>query len=66
MGVITSMSEKIISKESTQRHDICKGCEHYRKSLDQCKVCGCIMTVKTKLKNTSCPKGKWGNNSWKL
>jgi hypothetical protein len=52
--------------ESKKRHDICKGCEEYRKITDQCKLCNCFMVLKTKLKNVSCPKGKWGENSWSL
>lgn len=53
-------------QEAKKRHNICKSCDKYRKALDQCKVCGCIMTLKTKLDNATCPIGKWGNNSWEI
>ena len=42
-----------------QRHLICKECPFYRKKLDQCKKCGCIMTQKTKLADAFCPVHKW-------
>lgn len=47
---------EIIAKD---RLDICKGCEHYISTTHQCKKCGCIMNLKTKLPNASCPIGKW-------
>jgi hypothetical protein len=43
-----------------QRMDICLKCEHYSKSLTgMCKVCGCILHLKTALKKSKCPKKKW-------
>ena len=54
----------IEKQEAKTRHNICKSCEKYRKITDQCKMCGCIMTLKTKLEKSTCPLGKWGNNGW--
>lgn len=51
-------------KEQEMRYQICKSCEEYIESTDQCNVCMCFMSLKTRLKNSSCPKGKWGNNTW--
>jgi hypothetical protein len=42
-----------------QRHAICKDCPFYRKKVDQCKKCGCIMNQKTKLADAFCPVHKW-------
>lgn len=42
------------------RYNTCKICEHYRRMTDQCKLCGCIMFLKTKLSKQQCPAGKWG------
>jgi hypothetical protein len=42
------------------RMDICLGCEHLIKFTKQCKKCGCLMHLKTKLAPASCPVGKWG------
>jgi hypothetical protein len=47
------------SEVKEQRHSICKGCPFYRKAIDQCKKCGCIMDQKTKLADASCPVHKW-------
>ena len=57
------MTEK---QEAKTRHNTCKSCNKYRKMLDQCSICGCIMTLKTKLTNATCPEGRWGNNSWDI
>ena len=41
------------------RMSICNSCEFLIELTKQCKKCGCIMPLKTKLKNSSCPIGKW-------
>ena len=45
--------------KSDKRMDICLGCEHLIKLTHQCKECGCLMNLKTKLKDATCPIGKW-------
>jgi len=42
-----------------KRLDICKDCDKFIKATTQCKECGCVMKLKTKLPNASCPLGKW-------
>lgn len=42
------------------RFDICKKCEFLIKTTNQCKKCGCLMHLKTKLSAAECPIGKWG------
>jgi hypothetical protein len=44
---------------ATTRFDICKTCPELIKTTNQCKKCGCFMTVKTKLEQAKCPLGKW-------
>jgi hypothetical protein len=41
------------------RMSTCLDCDRYIHITSQCKECGCIMPLKTKLKNASCPLGKW-------
>lgn len=48
--------ETVIAK---QRLAICEECPRFIKKTTQCKECGCIMKLKTKLPNSSCPLGKW-------
>lgn len=51
-----------VTKEElvTARYNTCKICENYRRITDQCKLCGCVMFLKTKMANQICPAGKWG------
>lgn len=52
--------ENYVEEETAKsRLNICNGCEHLIKLTKTCKKCGCFMTAKTKLKNATCPVGKW-------
>lgn len=42
-----------------QRFSTCQSCEHFEKSSNRCKQCGCFMKTKTQLASASCPVGKW-------
>jgi hypothetical protein len=46
-------------KESLKRMSICLKCEHLIPLLKVCKICKCVMPLKVKLKEASCPKNKW-------
>ena len=48
---------------SRERMSICESCPELIKSTKQCKKCGCLMHLKTKLPNASCPLGKWSEVS---
>lgn len=50
MEIITDFKKRI---------EICRKCEHLNTILVQCKVCGCLLHVKARLENQSCPLGKW-------
>lgn len=41
------------------RLSICRDCAHWRPRTGRCGKCGCIMQLKTSLKNAKCPIGKW-------
>jgi len=49
------------SKIQQERLSICESCPFYRKKINQCKKCGCIMPQKVKLADASCPIDKWGH-----
>jgi hypothetical protein len=53
-------------KLQKQRLDICRSCSYYQKS--KCKLCGCFMPLKTRIKEISCPINKWKQDShnWKI
>jgi hypothetical protein len=42
-----------------QRYSICKSCPEFINLTTQCKKCGCIMKLKTKLSLAQCPINKW-------
>jgi hypothetical protein len=48
--------ETVIAED---RMAICRACPKFIDSTTQCKECGCIMKLKTKLPNASCPLGHW-------
>lgn len=52
--------EKVTGDQYDRRMDICLTCEHIIKLTHQCKKCGCMMDLKTRLPNATCPVGKWG------
>lgn len=47
--------ETVIAEE---RFEICKACPSLAVP-GTCKECGCVMALKVKLPNASCPLGKW-------
>lgn len=44
---------------ANSRMSICNSCPELIQATKQCKKCGCLMHLKTKLPNASCPIGKW-------
>jgi glycopeptide antibiotics resistance protein len=44
-------------KDRKQRLDICQKCEFYAYNI--CRICYCVVILKTNLENATCPKGKW-------
>jgi len=50
---------KVPEQVAKDRMNICLECEHLFKTTKQCKKCLCFMEVKTTIKQSSCPIGKW-------
>jgi hypothetical protein len=44
---------------ATIRYEICQACPELIQLTKQCKKCGCLMHLKTKLEKATCPLGKW-------
>ena len=42
-----------------ERMAVCQKCPRLFKLTHTCKECGCFMALKTKLKDATCPLGKW-------
>jgi hypothetical protein len=51
--------EKASDEEESARYSLCQDCPEFFKPTTQCKQCGCFMKVKVKLKQATCPIGKW-------
>lgn len=49
-------SEEELAKD---RLDICKACPEFFELTKQCSKCGCVMPLKVKLKEATCPINKW-------
>ena len=66
-GIVDSIRD--INKADTvelqkSRLAICKDCEHSkdlysRGWINYCDICGCMLRMKTRLKKSKCPIGKW-------
>ena len=57
--VLKPSTEWVDEDTSNARMEICNGCPKLIKLTKQCKECGCIMPMKTKLKFATCPLEKW-------
>jgi hypothetical protein len=56
LNPMTKPADKELAK---LRLETCLSCPELIKTTKQCKKCGCLMTVKTKLEAAKCPMGKW-------
>ena len=52
--------QKVSDEIASERLSICQACPELIKITNQCKKCGCMMNLKTKLPHASCPLNKWG------
>lgn len=59
MDLVNPKTEWADEEKSLARYEICKACPELIKLTKQCKKCGCLMHLKTKLELATCPIGKW-------
>jgi hypothetical protein len=52
-------TEYATKEEADKRYSICDFCPEFISLTKTCKKCGCFMAAKTRLKNATCPLGKW-------
>ena len=57
MSLISSMFTTV--QIAQERYDMCKDCSEFS-AVKTCRLCGCIMPVKVKLRYAECPAGHWG------
>jgi hypothetical protein len=57
--ILSPNVEKVSEEEAEARLNTCINCDRLIQLTKQCKECGCIMAIKVKLKNATCPLNKW-------
>ena len=60
VNMIIDTSIFVDSKVYDTRMDICISCDQLGE-WKKCKLCGCFMDLKSRLKFASCPLGKWNS-----
>jgi hypothetical protein len=51
--------ERASDDVASRRLNICSDCDRFIHLTKQCKECGCLMSMKTRLAEAKCPLGKW-------
>lgn len=59
LDLLNPMTMHAEEEVSNARMSICKSCPELIKLTSQCKKCGCIMKLKTKILAAQCPLQKW-------
>jgi hypothetical protein len=59
LDMLNPNTKKAGPELAEQRFSICKGCPEFMQLTSQCKKCGCVMSIKTKLEAAKCPMEKW-------
>jgi hypothetical protein len=52
-------SPRVTRNVARERFNICRECPELIKPINVCGKCGCMMKLKTKLADATCPLGKW-------
>lgn len=52
----------IVASDATidKRRHSCRTCPHLDGVIRQCKVCTCMIDLKTQFRTEACPVGRWG------
>jgi uncharacterized Fe-S radical SAM superfamily protein PflX len=56
---ILSSELRTTEEIASSRLSICMSCPEIIPVTRQCKKCGCLMSLKTKITDSVCPIGKW-------
>jgi hypothetical protein len=59
LDLLNPMTKYASDELADSRLSICKTCPEFIKLTTQCKKCGCLMSIKTKLEAAKCPINKW-------
>ncbi len=53
------MSLFVDRKIAAARKAVCATCPSFDAKLKRCKTCKCFLPLKTQMKVSTCPEGKW-------
>lgn len=55
-SAVTELLAKVFvsSEEAASRMEICRACPHFEDLLVRCKICGCFLEAKTRLRAFHC------------
>jgi hypothetical protein len=59
LDIFNPYKRKVSNDILADRLNICVYCPRYKSKTQQCRECGCFMPLKAKLKDATCPLGKW-------
>ena len=60
MIILPDLIKKFINNSNAkQRFEICVQCSNFDFISDKCRMCGCVMTLKTFIPLAKCPDNKW-------
>lgn len=59
MATGTSNEPQVSEAVRLSRLNLCRSCNHRFPPLDQCLLCGCVVSQKTKYVDRKCDAGKW-------
>jgi hypothetical protein len=54
---LMAVNDKKTMQLKDDRMNICRPCAHYKAGF--CKLCGCMLVMKTRVKQEKCPANKW-------
>jgi hypothetical protein len=57
--ILNNEIPRVSLEEYRRRISTCLECDKYIKYLHVCSECGCMMKIKARLGNASCPLEKW-------
>ena len=57
--LINPKTSFVETEDADKRFAICQMCPEFVSLTTQCKKCGCVMKLKTKLEKATCPLQKW-------
>jgi hypothetical protein len=59
LDLLNPTTKPSTAEVANQRYSVCQSCERFIKTTNQCRECGCFMSIKVKIDKSKCPLNKW-------